>query len=218
MLDFTYSLRGTENASSHMIVGADFIWLHFPKTGGMSTESALRLLRPDAVFDPIDPNNVIWHHGIHARKRYDASFSPAGKRVICGFRRLPHWLLSRVLFEASRPPYRTITREMLVQGQFFEQDGDLNTADKYARAYSRYPVDDWIRIEHAADDLAQALQLPPQAVRSFFTKKNASPSYPKNIGFWFTPNELAGVYAACPDWTRIERKVYGDILTLPEEP
>jgi len=187
-----------------VIIGPDFIWLHFPKTGGSATEAVLRTLLPDATFDPIDPSAVIWHHLIRDRLQYDPTFSPEGKRIICGFRRLPHWLLSRVHFEASWPPHRLVTRAMLVEGRLFEHDGTVTSPDVYARAFTSYPVDDWIRAENAADDIATAFHLDAGAVRAALERKNPTPPYPTSLDFWFTPAELAGLYAACPLWARLE--------------
>src|SRR5512138_3887860 len=103
-----------------MIISPDFVWLHFPKCAGSAVEGALRILlagRAGLSFDPIDPSNVIWHHNVAERENYDRSFSLGERRVLCGFRRLPTWLLSRVHFEASRGPHhRTVTRKMLLQG------------------------------------------------------------------------------------------------------
>lgn len=200
-----------------MITGPDFIWLHFPKCGGSATEAALAVIfggRDDVRFDPLDPANVIWHHSIEQRRAYDPAFSVGDRKIICGIRRLPHWLLSRVHFEAQRGPgFRVATREMLLRGQFYRRDGEIVQADDRAKRYSNPRVDHWLRLESLASDLAAALGLPESVVSGALSEKNRTrANYIKEIGFWFTARELAALYEANPVWARIEKDVYGSLL------
>lgn len=201
-----------------MIIGSDFVWLHFPKCAGSAVEDALRaILKPrrDVRLDPIDHRNVIWHQTVRERERYDPQFRLGDRKVICGIRRLPHWVLSRVHFEAQRrPAFRKATREMLLLGQTYEQDGRLNQADAYIRQYSNPRVDFWIRAENAAEDLAAAFEMEREFVASRLKRKNATKlHYIKDLSFWFTAPELADLYAANPLWADVERRVYGSLLS-----
>ncbi len=200
-----------------MITGNDFVWLHFPKCAGTAVEAALRTLladRQDVVFDALDYSKVIWHHSIDKRVAYDPKFRLGQRRIICCFRRLPTWLLSRVHFEAARPPdYRTPTRKMLVKGRFYEQDGIISSAEEYAVKYSEPKVHTWIRAEHLANDLSAAFGLDLAAVQQAVRARNGTDiPYIKPITFWFTDEELRSLYEANPTWARIERKVYGSLL------
>jgi len=204
-----------------MIIGEDFVWLHFPKCAGTAVELALRTLladRPGVRFDPIEPSNVIWHHTIAEREWYDPSFSLGKRRVICCFRQLPTWVLSRVHFEAARgPDHRTVTRKMLMKGVIYERDGKLSNADVYAEKYSSPRVDRWVRAEHLAEDLSAAFALDPDAVQKALIRKNAGRiDYLKPLSFWFTKRELSNLYDASPTWTRIEKEVYGSLLAAPQ--
>ena len=205
-----------------MVISDDFIWLHFPKTAGTSTEKVLRKLfgKVKTVhFDKIDHHHIIWHHTIAKRRAHDPDFSPSGKKLICGFRRLPHWLLSRIYFEYSRNPQRIVTRDMLLRGQFFEAKGDLNNADVYARRYSP-DVTHWIRTEHLVDDFYAVFGplsgVKQPRIEKYFAKgKNRTKvNYIKDIQFYFSAAELAQLYACNPLWARIEQEIYGNLLEL----
>lgn len=198
-----------------MIVGKDFIWLHFPKCAGTSMEKALHALAPDARFDPIDPKNVIWHETIPQRMARDKRFEVGGRRIISGFRRLPHWVLSRVYFEAFRPPHHTVTREMLVRGQVFERSGDIRSADSYFTRFNTPPVTHWIRVENVEEDMASALRIDVNRVRAALPHVNAARDpIIKSLAFWFRPEELRALYAANPAWAEKETELYGSLLSV----
>ena len=201
-----------------MIVGKDFIWLHFPKCAGTSLEKALRKLAPDAVFDPVGPSNgAIWHDTIPQRMARDKSFNPDGRRIISGFRRLPHWVLSRVYFEAFRPPHHTVTRDMLVRGQIFERTGDMRSADSYFARFNTPTVTDWIRVENVEEDTASALRIGIDRVRAALPHANAARNpIIKSLAFWFRPEELRALYAANPAWAAKEAELYGGLLSVDD--
>jgi hypothetical protein len=199
-----------------MIQGPGFIWLHLPKCAGTSLEAALREIwanNPAYRFDVRDPQNVIWHENVARRRKRDPSFELAGRRIIANFRRLPHWLLSRVHYEAQRPPHHVVTREMLLRGDVFEQSGALNRADQYALNYNMPPVDCWIRTENLVEDAAKAFGLDPAILAAKLQRKNVGAlNYINSLDFWFTKQELAGLYAAAPHWAELELRIYGSLL------
>jgi len=197
-----------------MIQGPDFVWLHLPKCAGTSLEAALReIWRGDPAyrFDAKDFRKVIWHDNIDARRRRDPGFELGGRRIIANFRRLPHWLLSRVHFEAQRPPHHIVTREMFLRGDLFERTGTLNRADDYALSYNMPPVDCWIRSENLVEDAAKAFGLDPEILRAK-RKQVSALHYIKSLDFWFTKRELADLYAASPHWAELELRIYGSLL------
>jgi hypothetical protein len=206
-----------------MIVASDFIWLHFPKCAGHAVERALRQAlrgRRDVTFDRRWPHHPGWHESVTDREWHEQGFARHGRTVICGFRRLPHWMLSRVHFEASRPPYRTPTRDMLRRGEFFHQNGEVGGADQHAVHFGGSSVDRWIRTEHLAEDferhftdiLGHRAKLALGRVNKVV---NATPlNYIKALEFHFTPGDLEALYKANPVWAGIERELYGSLLTL----
>lgn len=193
-----------------MIIGPDFLWLHFPKCGGVAAESALKTLlagRPGIQFDEIDNISGVWHDTTEQRQARDPSFSPDGKRIVCGTRRLPSWVLSLAHFEIDRgekPP----TREMLLRGQVFGGGGRPVKADAMLALFTQRPVHSWIRTEHMADDLARAFDLEGVAIK----RENEGIKYVRHMPFWFSAEEMAGLYDANPLWRDLERRVYGDTL------
>ena len=206
-----------------MIVGRSFVWMHFPKTGGHAIAAAIRDAgrgHDDIVFDGPGADDHRWHHSVEERQATERSFDPRGKRIISGIRRLPWWLLSRVHYEASRPPHRCASREMLCRGQFFERDGAINHADAQVGRLDTRTIHGWVRLEHMADDFIdqfEGLLGPRVRAAAHKLKKVVNPTtldYVKSLDFYFTSEELAGLYAANPRWAAIETEVYGDILRL----
>lgn len=201
-----------------MIMTRDFVWLHFPKCAGTEVAAVLEGLRiPGAACDPIDPANVIWHHTIAQRQAYDPGFSVAGREIICCFRRLPNWLLSRVYFEFQRSGLIP-TREMFVRGQFYDINGVASNADYHAGGYSP-GVTRWIRTEHLVEDFVSAfsphVDLAGVDAAALFTRRNAT-AYPhvKRLEFYFTQAELDGLYATNPVWAGLEAAIYGGLARL----
>jgi hypothetical protein len=203
-----------------MIVGKDFIWLHFPKCAGTETEQILRRNFAgdhNIAFDAIDPERVIWHHSIPIRKQYDPTFDVRGRAVICNIRRLPNWLLSRVHDEKVRSPHLVVTREMFARGRFFRLNGQVLSADDLMNRYTAYPVTHWIRTENFPADFLAVFSkyLPLSGIdpASEFKQANTNKmDYIRDVEFYFTRDELALLYRANPVWADMERKVYG---TLP---
>ena len=195
--------------------------MHFPKTGGHTVAAAIRAAsagREDVIFDGAD--DLRTHDSVADRLETERSFDPKGKVVISGVRRLPWWILSRVHYEAARPPHRCASRAMICRGEYYEQGGQVNNADAHVERLGSHPVDRWVRLEHLADDFVDHFEelLGPR-VRSVAhkLKKVVNPTtldYVKSLEFYFTADELAGLYAANPKWAAMEARVYGDILRL----
>ncbi|HYZ32654.1 MAG TPA: hypothetical protein VE684_10290 [Crenalkalicoccus sp.] len=200
-----------------MITGPDFIWLHFPKTGGTEVAAVLQARFGENSRLAFDTDGAIWHHSIAERQRHDPGFVAGGRAVICGFRRLVPWLISRVEFEVRRNPQHRVTRAMVRQGRFLEASGIECRADAYARKYSEHPVAAWIRQEHLVEDFCAAfaphLRFDPARIQGRFHQRNASPPGAiRDPVFWFTPEEMAELYAANPVWAGLERQLYGATL------
>jgi hypothetical protein len=204
-----------------MVVGDEFVWMHFPKTAGHTVELALRAAargRRDIVFDQRGVHDDCWHDSLHQRRLRDRSFDPSGKVVIAGFRRLPWWMLSRVHYEASRPPHRWAPREMFQEGRFFEQNGVVGKADNHAAMFADCDVQRWLRTEHLREDFVACFGdiLGPAALkacRKLDRKVNETRlRYVERLDFHFTPTELRRLYDANPTWAALEREVYGGLL------
>ena len=203
-----------------MIIGPDFLWLHFPKCAGTLVEKILRVAfgdDPTLEFDPLDPRHVIWHQDVDERQA--ATGRELGrKHVICCFRRLPHWVLSRINFEKHRSPHLPFSRAMYTQGRFYEQNGAESTAEGYVRKYSSRTVSHWIRVEFLREDFVAAfspyLDVTRLDLDGAFGRRVNETDYHRDLGAWFSPNELAALYDSCPTWRDLEVSLYGDLVTL----
>ena len=113
-----------------MIIGENFIWLHFPKCAGTFTEILLRKYFGDdksISFDKIDPSNVIWHQNVSEREKM-LNIDLSGKDILCNIRRLPFWIISRIRYERNRSG-KFVTREMYNQGKFYTKKGEIISAE-----------------------------------------------------------------------------------------
>lgn len=202
-----------------MIVGDKFVWLHFPKCAGTEVSQVLAGLRttnPQLRLD--DPRRVNVHDGLAHRMASQPDLPLRGKDVITCFRRLPYWMLSRIHFGYSRNAKYVPTRDQVLKGHVYEQEGHLSQADEYARKYAgeaRFIL----RTEHVYDDFCAAfdryLRFDPDAVKAAFTGRNPSPTrYIPDLSFWFTQDDLDRLYASAPYWARLEKHLYGDLLSL----
>lgn len=198
-----------------MIISKNWVWLHFPKCAGTFIENAIRQnFSPfETKFDKIDPEGeIIWHHNLDQRRIYDPSFTYEGKRVICAIRRLPTWLLSRVHFEASRPPFLTTPRNLLESGSFFENTGYTNKADDLLASFNPEKITDWLRQEALETDLKRVFNSNFQVSKK--RRNETKIEYLKELQFWFTPKQLANLYAQNPLWAELEKGLYGSIIEL----
>ena len=199
-----------DHRSGHrMIIGDGFGWAHLPKTGGTATLHMFRL------FPGIDR-----HQGSKHTTFADHEDELAGKLLASNFRRLPTWVLSWaqhrtrhvVLPDGTRPPLNTP-----------EQMATAPRADRqlgHFLADGRFAVDRWLRMEHLAEDfIAFAseffdLSEDQRAQVVEFGLVNAH-EYDHELESWFTPDMIRQMYSANPQWTSIERQVYGG-LALPD--
>ncbi len=201
-----------------MIIGPGFIWLHFPKCAGSFTEKLLRRVAPrdgSVVFDPIDPKQVTWHHTIRQRERKTGT-SLAGKEIVCNFRRLPYWIISRIQYEQKRTG-KAVPREMYIKGSFFEQDGRECHADLYVERYSEPQVDHWIRTEFIREDFSNVFSryfdLDQEIINDFMKEKINVSGWDGDLSKWFGPGDLERLYESCPKWKVLEMELYGDLVT-----
>jgi hypothetical protein len=194
-----------------MIIADDWIWIHFPKCGGTTTEKILRKAfgASEAVmFDDItNKQNVIWHDTIPGRFERDPAFSVTGKKVFSNIRRLPTWLLSRVHFETARTGGNAlIDRERFAKGFFnfpykAQETGRwasrIASCDSVMTRFSK-GVTDWIRLENLADDISGAFG---SEVRAGAGRENTGTiDYIRDLNFWFTPTEMEDLYRHNPVW------------------
>lgn len=202
-----------------MIIGPEFVWLHFPKCAGTLMERVLRRSfgdDPTLRFDPLDPANVIWHQNVDQREATGVDLG--GKAIISGFRRLPAWVLSRIHFEKARSGAPLPDPDLYTAGRFFEEDGSEGSAEEYVRRFTTRPVDHWIRVEHLTDDFIQAfspyLSVDTWTVRRRLRRRANRTWYRGALPRWFDQAGVDRLYESCPTWRALELSLYGDLASL----
>jgi hypothetical protein len=212
-----------------MVIGERFVWAHFGKTGGDSVHEMFgvisrHVIYRDAVYMPEK------HLNFHANeKRLGYDLTHFRKRIMT-LRRLPSWMLS-----FAHHKYRShaipIVKEVLVRGRvLFERVGDDVAGksgdigfreirvDQILEEFMCGRIDHWFRTEFLAEDFITVMgefvpisDVEKGAIRRI--RLNVSPEYNKDISANFSAAELKMIYANCPLWARIEKEIYGDLLT-----
>lgn len=198
-----------------MIIGRDFVWVHFPKAAGVAVTEILKEAighRPDVHIDVKDYSNPIWHQSVEQRAEMDPSFSIEGKRVICCYRPLPEWMISRVYFEFQRNPGYIATRDQIMRGRFIESHGGEGYADAYMKKFTRTMPDAWIRTKHLREDAIAAfagtsveaeIRAADWSKRENVGKMNSI----RDVNHHFTHEDRLALYRACPTWAEVHRQI-----------
>jgi hypothetical protein len=195
-----------------MVVGERFAWAHLPKTAGMATARFFKLFPELVVFaDPDDTND---QHTPFSERREQLQ----GKVLAMNFRRLPVWVLSRAQHVARHgiyPDYQPIPMdapEVLADSPFPDSRIAIFTDE------GRIKIDRWLRSESITSDFLEFI--------SEFTEVTGdrrrqveemgpvnTHEYDKDVSTWFSPDLIERMYAANPNWARLEREIYGDLFS-----
>ena len=201
-----------------MIITDKFVWLHFPKCAGTLTESLLRKIIPshlNAEFDEIvakEYPSVRWHNTVDERQNKIGRIL-ADRDVISNFRRLPNWMLSIVHFNVVRRGPKT-PKELYVNGFYFHETGHKMFAEAMVERYCGSNF--WLRTECLADDICQVFSryfsVNEGAVRQYCSQKINASYWSGNIRDFFNEDDLRTLYNACPKWSALEMRLYGNLL------
>jgi hypothetical protein len=196
-----------------MVIGARFAWGHLQKTGGDATTELFRMF-PDVV-EFADPRNIEAKHASFAERADQVR----GKLLVANIRRLPSWTLSWAQHRArlsKRPdgsPVPMNSPRQMITVPRADMRLALLTGD------GAFPVDRWLRMEHLAEDFADFLaeitevSEEDRARIAGFGRVNAL-EYDHEVANWFTPEQVEQLYERNPAWAEIERRIYGDLMTL----
>lgn len=103
-----------------MVIGDNFVWAHFPKTGGDSTHELFRLIGiTDGIDDTRRPDK---HDSFLKRERETGLDLTHSRRRIVNIRRLPAWLLSHAKHQ-ERNNGHPVDPERLRSGQIVPMQG-----------------------------------------------------------------------------------------------
>jgi len=211
-----------------MITSDDFIWLHFPKCAGTRIETIFQRyftddhqIHQDPVGLDLDPT-IGWHDSIQKRIKKNPEFSLGNRVVICSFRRLPGWLISRYNFEVRRSPELPHKSSDLLVGNFLEQNGMKQHADAYIDRYLTPLLAEqrkikYLRVEHFRTDFITIFKEFINVSRIPFEEFDQYENKTLNI----LPDELLMkiseekevIYSHCPKWRHIEQLAYPQALS-----
>ena len=196
-----------------MVIGERFAWAHLPKTGGTATLELFRLFPELIVLADFEDTNA--KHTLF-RERED---QVRGKHLAMNIRRLPFWVLSRAQ-HVSRwgvyPDYEPIpmaSPEELSESDFPDDRLAVFT-DK-----GRFQVGTWLRMEHLAADFLDFIAAFADVNDEHRAAVHELPmmnthDYDRELVKWFSAEQIDRLYARNPSWAELERRLYGDVLTL----
>lgn len=195
-----------------MVITDSFAWAHLPKAAGTATQDMFRAVPGLIAFQiPIDSNDKhdpFW--------KYEEAIE--GKLAVMNIRRLPSWVLSSAHHRATMgvwPDYKPLPMQPVEELVESSRPDDVL---RWMTDGPRVPVDRWLRQEHLADDVTRLLievgvdsGAAGSAVCSvpFLAKP-----YDHNVVSTFSRAEIEAMYERNPDWTEIERRVYGGVHEL----
>jgi hypothetical protein len=193
-----------------MVIGRRFAWAHLPKTGGDATYCMLASV-PGLIQFADPPHSNDKHLPFFAREA-----EVAGKLLCMNIRRLTAWALSGAQHKAAHgvhPEYRPLPLES------FDQITSRTDADDLLRwmtDHQRFRVDRWLRMEALEEDvlglLSELGECTP-AVRAGVSAVGQvnEGRYPRELEQDFTDEQVRRLYALNPEWTAIERRLYGGL-------
>jgi hypothetical protein len=180
-----------------------------PKTGGDATAQMLAAV-PGLVRIADPPHSNDKHLPFFARES-----EVAGKLLVMNIRRLPAWALSGAHHKAAHgvhPDYRPLPLESADE---MTSSTDADDLLRWMTDHGRFGVARWLRAEALEHDvlalLSQLGVLTPEVeagVRQV-GRVNVG-SYERDVARRFTEEQIARLYRRNPEWTAIERRVYGD--------
>jgi hypothetical protein len=190
-----------------VIIGQAFAWAHIPKAAGDMTASLFGIF-PEIIeyADALNGNDK--HAKFHERQ-------VEGKLLALNIRRLPSWILSSAQHKATRglyPDYKPLPMESP------RAMSESMVADQRLALFTdggRLKIDRWLRVEYLTDDfldfVGRFTNVDPEreATVCSFPRINTG-NYDREVGNWFTPEQIDRMYARNPAWAVIEQRVYGD--------
>jgi hypothetical protein len=205
-----------------MICSPHFIWLHFPKTAGTKIEflfqryfSHIEEITQDPVGLQFDPT-IAWHDSLIQRSRRDPGFAIGKRTIICSFRKLPAWLMSRYNFEIQRNPQLPVNPQILLEGKFMTGRGAIKHADFVLNKYLPHEILEtrevlFIRAEHFKEDFQHVfgrfIDITVIPDKEYEFKVNVSKNFiPEPVIHQLIHSDT--VYRNCPEWNEIEHMVY----------
>jgi hypothetical protein len=193
-----------------MILGDTFAYGHIPKTGGDAVSAWLSQIE-DFDVDPVHlpcKHDFFWQRGIR-RDLY-----------VLSIRRLPFWALS-YLHELAEHPAAAREYGIPHDDPARPEHAFLLRPDEYLRQFQAggRTIDVWLRMENLFDDVLHFIENHIRPVgRELERRLAAVPTkgrrnYNHDALNFFTPRQVAALYAAAPLWSAVEMMVYGGLYS-----
>jgi hypothetical protein len=193
-----------------MVIGEHFAWAHLPKTAGDAAAAMFAAVPGLVQFaDPPDSNDK--HAPFFARE-----VEVSGKLLVMNIRRLPAWILSGAQHAAAHgefPDYRPLP---LPSADEMTNRTDADDLLRWMTDHGRFTVDRWLRAETLEDDLLTLLEelnvLTPEIKGRVMAVGRVNEGvYDHALAARFSPEQLRRCYARNPNWSRLERRLYGSL-------
>jgi hypothetical protein len=191
-----------------MVIGETFAYGHIPKTGGDAVHSWLAQIDGLQV-DPLS----------EARKHHYFWERDIRKSVyVLSIRRLPFWTLSylhQLAFHPAAARHYGIPPDDTVQPEY----AFALKPDEYLRQHQvgGREIGVWLRMEYLFDDVIRFIEEYIQPVTTHLRQRllavptKGQRDYNHNVLDFFTPDQIAAVYARNPIWSAVETNVYGGL-------
>jgi hypothetical protein len=193
-----------------MVIGEHFAWAHLPKTAGDATHAMLTAV-PGLVQLADPPGSNAKHDPFFAREQ-----EVAGKLRVMNIRRLPAWALSAAHHRAAHGVHPDYKPAPLQKPEEIVVQTDPDDLLRWMTDHGRLAVQRWLRAEHLEQDVLALLDelgvLTPDARERILSIGYVNVGdYDRDLGRWFTNEQIRRLYERNPDWARVERAVYGEL-------
>lgn len=200
-----------------MIVTQSLAWMHLPKTAGTTTDALFVCSGIPLLWrDPQD--------SYHKHLRWDAHPSHllpsiSGRLLMTNIRRLPYWLLSNLKHKSvfmgldlELDPMRSGLFYRLKEDTWLPADWWIDYFDidhSWLILRTESLKSDFLRTVSAHESLSSFSRFKITTTRSANLNR-----YHRALDFWFTPRDIKNIYASNPRWAALEKRIYGDIISL----
>jgi hypothetical protein len=191
-----------------MVIGESFAYGHIPKTGGDAVHMWLAQIEGLQIdrIDEASKHHFFWQRPIR-RDLY-----------VLSIRKLPFWALS-YLHELTHHPAAAQHYGIPIQDAVRPEHALRLTPDHYLLQHQSggRKVGVWLRMEHLFDDVVWFIEEHIRPVTFDLRRKLMAVStkgqrnYNHDVDSFFTPEQIAELYARFPVWAAVEKQIYGEL-------